>query len=605
MADHDLRFSAPRDTSPPYDLVFGGSSSGGGGIGVTISATLPAPTLTCELMHDNAVFRGIANGPTSGWQDGTITSAGTRTGMQDAQAVPSGAATTWGSTQPAENDYRTVMQHGIPVTGTTDTAWQEAVRVSDDTATAFRDLARTRAALDTIWQEAEKVRGDVLALWQDGIRSRRQSTATGWGAATPLHKSRTAPAGSGVPLFHARSTEWEEAMKPPPGYWNGTPIQPPVDPPCYTPPPGGAVPLLFRYMQDGSTNLLFICRSSEGGATVIIPPRRAYIVLNDVRLVRVDGSIELPAISLALNIDADSWTFGFSAVLPRESLDDVMPASLGAPVEIDAEINGEHYRLLVESITRDRQFASTRISVSGRGISAWLADPYSPTLSFLNTEARTAQQLMGDVLTTNGASLGWTVDWQIDDWLVPGGAWSHQGSYMRALTTIAEAAGAYIQPHPNTKVLRVLPRYPVKPWEWGTATPDIELPSAVVTRESIRWEESPAYNAVYVTGTQAGIVGQVKRTGSAGDVIAPMVSDPLITQPAAARQRGIAVLGKTGRIATVGLSLPVLPATGVILPGKTVRYVDGSDARIGVVRSASVDAALPSVRQTIEVECSA
>ena len=37
------------------------------------------------------------------------------------------------------------------------------------------------------------------------------------------------------------------------------------------------------------------------------------------------------------------------------------------------------------------------------------------------------------------------------------------------------------------------------------------------------------------------------RAGTAGDVLAPMVVDALITQAAAARQRGIAVLADTGR----------------------------------------------------------
>lgn len=604
MANVDLRFSEARDTSPPYDLVFGGGSSGGSDVELVVVATLPPPVLSCTLQHDNAVFRGVASDAASGWQNGGAVSAFARERMQDGTATPVGTVASWGSTLHAENDYRTVVQHGVPVSGKTEAGWQDGVSVTQGTSSTFRDLARTRAAVAEMWQEAQRVRHDVHALWQDALRTRRQATNTSWGAAAPLRKGTTAPAGSAKPTSTGRSAEWEEAMKPPPGYWS-IPIDPPVEPPCYTPPPGGAVPLLFRYMQDGSPHLVFICRSSEGGATVIIPPRRTYIVLNDVRLYRVDGNVELPAISLSLNIDADSWTFGFTASLPASALDAVMPSSLGAPVELDAEINGEHFRLLAENINRDRQFASTRISVSGRGISAWLADPYSPALSFYNTEMRTAQQLMNDALTTNGASLGWTVDWQIDDWLVPAGVWSQQGSYMRALTAIAEAAGAYVQPHPSAKTLHVKHRYPVAPWGWSSATPDIELPTAAVTRESIRWDEQPAYNAVFATGAQSGVIGHVKRTGTAGDVIAPMVSDPLITQAVAARQRGISVLGKAGRTATVGLSLPVLPATGVILPGKLIRYVDGGTERMGISRSVSVDASLPSVRQTIEVECHA
>ena len=95
---------------------------------------------------------------------------------------------------------------------------------------------------------------------------------------------------------------------------------------------------------------------------------------------------------------------------------------------------------------------------------------------------------------------------------------------------------------------------------------------------------------------------EIKRAGTAGDILAPMVADPLTTHSNAARQRGIAVLSDTGRKAMLTLKLPVLPETGVIRPGKFVRYVDGATVRVGLVRSVTVDTAWPEVWQTIGVE---
>ena len=43
------------------------------------------------------------------------------------------------------------------------------------------------------------------------------------------------------------------------------------------------------------------------------------------------------------------------------------------------------------------------------------------------------------------------------------------------------------------------------------------------------------------------MLAQVTRAGTAGDVLAPMVVDALITQAAAAGQRNIAVLADIGR----------------------------------------------------------
>ena len=114
--------------------------------------------------------------------------------------------------------------------------------------------------------------------------------------------------------------------------------------------------------------------------------------------------------------------------------------------------------------------------------------------------------------------------------------------------------------------------YPVAPWEWNTVTPDFVLPVDAVARESLRWVEKPGNNRVFVSGQDVSVLGQVSRAGTAGDVLAPMVVDALITEAAAARQRGISVLADTGQQIEVTLRLPVLAETGIIEPGAFVEY---------------------------------
>jgi hypothetical protein len=128
------------------------------------------------------------------------------------------------------------------------------------------------------------------------------------------------------------------------------------------------------------------------------------------------------------------------------------------------------------------------------------------------------------------------------------------------------------------------------------------LPVDAVSRESLRWVDKPAYTRVFVSGQDVGVVGQVTRAGTAGDILAPMVVDPLITEAAAARQRGVAVLADTGRQIEVSLRLPVLAETGVIEPGAFVEYQDGTVSRLGLVRSTRVEAGLPDVWQTLGVQ---
>lgn len=338
--------------------------------------------------------------------------------------------------------------------------------------------------------------------------------------------------------------------------------------------------------------------------TLITPILRSYLVLNEVTLLRTSNSLSLPVLALSLSADAESWTYTWSATLPGDRLDDVLPASPGAPIEFTATFNGWPHRLLAEKISLDRSHSKTRIALSGRGLAAQLSAPYAASEARHNTAARTAQQLCADALLQNGVPLDWAVVWNLTDWLVPAGAWVTLGTPIDAIDAIAKAAGGYLRPDPNTKTLHIEPRYPIAPWDWPTATPDYQLPAAATTKVAIEWRENPAYNAVYVAGSGAGaILAYVKRTGTAGDRVAPMVTDALITHANAARQRGLSILGSAGSGQTLTLETPVLEAIGIYPVGSLLRFVDGASTRLGLVRGVTVSANLPKVRQTLEVEC--
>lgn len=335
------------------------------------------------------------------------------------------------------------------------------------------------------------------------------------------------------------------------------------------------------------------------GETTVIPSRRSYAVINASHLLRVSDNAVIPARSMSIQIEDGSTMWRFSASVPASALAFVQPTA-GVPVELEVTVNGYAWRMLVTGLGRDRQFGSGWLRVEGRGLTATLAAPFAASRSVVVDEARTAAQLADLVLTDNGVPIGWTVDWGITDWLVPG--WVFNGTYIDGLSAIASAAGAYLLPDPVLQEIKVLPSYPVPPWEWGDVTPDVELPVAVVTREGIEWSDRPGYNGVYVMGTTAGVQALVKRTGTAADLQAQPVVDALITHVDAARQRGIAILSDTGRRADVSLRLPVLEETGVIGRGAFVRYVDGSDSLLGIVRSVQIEATHGTAWQTIGVE---
>jgi hypothetical protein len=335
--------------------------------------------------------------------------------------------------------------------------------------------------------------------------------------------------------------------------------------------------------------------------TIVVPVRRVYMIVNSAALRRLSDSLPLSVLDMSVQIDVDSWAWSLSANLAAADYANVSPTVGGAPQEVEAEINGWLFRFVVEHVTRTRKFGQHAVRISGRSLSAWLAAPYALPSTHSSAVDRTAQQLADDALLYTG----WTLDWQITDWLVTAGAWSHQGAPIEAVTRIAEAAGAVVQTDPTLQVLSILPRYPLMPWEWAAGVPDVSVPPGILTEDSTELRERPGFNAVYVSGQTQGIIGHVKRTGTAGDIIAPMITDPLTTHADAARQRGRSVLGDTGRQHRVTITLPLTVDTDLLTPGQLIAVTEGAGWR-GMTRGLTVTARREGetlrVRQSVEIE---
>lgn len=646
-----LLFEDPAPAST--DLVFGEGAAPGGETGdttnVTLTGTLPAPSfdafigetvevelaatlpgitfvssvrpsvpvgadglmpglvMSVEVRYATNTARPTVGQTTTDWQETDFTHTGATTGQQDSTPHPTGWNTPW----QLGADSRSELHHPLPDVFQRayegwNTDFQQATHIENERGFDHQNGDRTlRLAINDAYEAAARLRHSRDFLHEDGDRTKRGTIISWWQVAQPFKPlGQDNRMSTGVPFSEDWWTRFQDAMRPVPGL-SYPPVTPPPQPgfTCYD--PNGD--LLFETPWSAGTNLVFFCADGtlpppppgpEG--PVVVPVKRVYIVLNTTSLRRVSDNALVPTISMSLSLDVDSWSWSFSASLPGVAQALVEPTT--GPVELKAMVNGTEFRVLAESVSRERVFGQTSIRVSGRGRNAVLDAPYVPSLTFGNTSSRTAQQLMGDVLTFNGVPLGWAVNWELTDWVVPAGVFNHQGSYISALNAIVGAAGGYLLPHPSAMSFTVKHRYPTAPWAWGSVTPDFELPAAVTSRESLEWREKPVYNRVYVSGQQNGILGRVTRTTTDGALLAPMVVDPLITAVDAARQRGRAILSDTGRQIGVGLRLPVLAETGVIQPGAFVEYVDGGTTRLGLVRGTSLEIGHPDVWQTLEVE---
>ncbi|WFM72970.1 hypothetical protein [Halomonas sp. CKK8] len=427
---------------------------------------------------------------------------------------------------------------------------------------------------------------DILArqwndTWQPG-----QWWPVGWRG--PFEQTTQPPPGTS-PLPPGPEEPEEPGFPPLPDFYRGSP-----DLNFCAPIP--EAPYVLTFGEDP-------CAPLDPDAPIVAPIQRTYLVSNSASLTLVATGQALAASAISAAIDADSWAWELRATVHgAESVAAIRDAT--QPMEIEATLNGHTWRGVLDSWSRNRQFGEVpTITLSARSLAAFLAAPHAAPRSYTETQTRTAQQLAEQELP-----LGWTLDWQIDDWLVEPEAWHYTNrTPIEAITAIASAAGAVVQAHPSQPRLIIAPRYAAPHWAWGGATPDVTLPLDVLTRLGSEVRSSEALNGIYVSGETTGVLALVKRTGTAAGRLGEMVVDPLVTRQAPARGRGIAVLSASGAQTRESLALPLsADIAGLLETGQLVRVdPDGDDWR-GLVRAVSLNAQLQgdalTIDQSVELE---
>lgn len=628
MADSDLVFGLPYDPTLPARLVFGadgdappmpdgrlairgrlpglrGRARVAIARGVSVRGRLPGLRGALAVRYASDTQRPLVNDTTSAFQDAQPVRDGLRTRFDEADVLRVIARARYQQAKPLAAAHRARWSDTVRLRTAIKSRFQEAQRLATPPARfVFQQAVRRAAFLTAAEQHATKLATAPLRTrFQETLRDRRNLAAVRFQEALAQSRVWSMHEGPAVALYRGWRGRYQEAMRPPIGIW--TRPQPPLPEPCYVP----TLPahLVFSDLWTGSPNLLFVCDrhepDPEPGETIVVPVKEVYLTINSAYLLRLDNGYFIPTLGMNMSLDVDSWTWSFSASIPASAEAALKRNSNGGPVVVQATINDVPYRFVIERMGRERTFNSAQLRVQGRGLPAELDAPNAPVMSFGNSQARTARQLLDDILTFNGVPIGWTIGaFDPLDWSVPAGAFSHVGTYISALNAVAGAVGAYIQPHNTDRELDVRMRYPVPSWQWGGVTPQFELPAAVTTSEGFDWEDKAVYNRVFVSGQQGGVLGQYTRAGTAGDLVASAVVDPLITHADAARQRGRTILSDTGSVATISLRLPVLAETGIIKPGNFVHYTESGKRHIGLTRGVNVDVSLPTIYQTLTVE---
>ncbi|MCL7938839.1 hypothetical protein M8009_00790 [Halomonas sp. ATCH28] len=571
-----------------------------------VQATLPKTVAVVALSTDINVHRDPSHLAASGYQRAATLAAVTGDGYRQSKQRRQQTATRYQHADPARLATSAPARQLSRLDALRRGVQQQAAPLSHTAAWRYQllpPLDRFRRVREQQGVSAWAVQG-VLGRFLPHLR-------TGWGLAyQETERILARHWGSDWQFGEFRPLDvhgpYEQAIDPPPGV--SVPPRPPEPP---EEPGWPELPAFFR----GSSDLNFCQRLPVGtaldvgvdpcdpDAPIVAPIQRTYLVSNSASLTLVATGQALEASAISVAIDADSWAWELRATLLGEaSLKAVRDAV--QPVEVEAEINGHTWRGVLDGWSRDRQWGSLpTATLSARSLAAYLGAPHAQPRSYAETQTRTAQQLAEQELP-----LGWTLDWQIDDWLIEPEAWHYTNrTPIEAITAIATAAGAVVQAHPSEPRLIIAPRYAAPHWAWAGETPDVTLPLDLLTRLGSEYRPSEPLNGVYVSGETTGVLALVKRTGTAADRQGEMIVDPLITRQAPARGRGIAVLSASGEQTRESLALPVATdIAGLLATGQLVRIdPDGNDWR-GLVRAVSVSARLNNdalvVEQTAELE---
>lgn len=345
----------------------------------------------------------------------------------------------------------------------------------------------------------------------------------------------------------------------------------------------------------------------EPGQPIIIPIQRAYLMLHDVSVVRIADNIAIPAQNLSLSLDADSVAWSWQGTLIGPDVADAVRADAnGNPVQLAISIDGYVFQVLVEDWSEDRTHGKRSVSAKGRGLSAQLATPYQLASSGINAGAMTMQQLLNAHLPIGSP---WTIVWAAGtpDWLVPDGAWSWSSqSPLAAIYAAANSVGLVVRPDIATQTLNIQPRYPVLPWAFSGASPDIVVPDAAILSLGRRNVPPSQANAAFVAGGNVGgVLARVYRDGTAGDKSLAAVQHPLITHTDAARLLGSRLLAAQSEQPDVRtLQIPLDGTTfGLAQIGQLLEATIGATTSRGLVNAVQIDAQRTdravTVRQTL------
>lgn len=320
---------------------------------------------------------------------------------------------------------------------------------------------------------------------------------------------------------------------------------------CDIRPPSSRLPLKLNRkrgrLSSSALPLPLMCWNHQ--SPEFIPDLRSYIVLNTVTA--TIGGIVIDPIDFDFKCDMAGycWQGGINITDGQyQKIRVKLDVERGDEPVVTVNVNGALYSFIAEDITRNRKFANYTYNLSGRSITARLGADYAHAQGGINgvdggmiNQGLYASQIVQMQLANTGISLD---KWEVTDWLIPANSYSVAGKTpLAVIGDIAKACGGFVYSDPVLPKLSIFPRWRKSAWELATATPDLVVPTGVMSSISDKKRVNPRYNTVYLIGSHSA---NIYRDLQGRDRQAPIDSNVLYTDRDCVVAQGQAILSDSG-----------------------------------------------------------
>lgn len=479
--------------------------------------------------------------------------------------------------------------------------YKEAHKVLWAFSTFWGSYSKQANTAQAFWKTAVKVNGLLSEnYWLNSDKYSGQSSNF-WSEAVVVYQNSRGDWGNGTALdYHGRAlfeeakqltsfkfiVNWGKGLSQN-NYGNvvwgfaelpggcGSSVRPPYRPP-YIPDDGSktvTIDLVFCKAPNNKNPIDLIfgdeCGKEENQHT--IDDKKVYIVKNDIKIFRTDSGNFIQAFSVEISANRQDYLWSGTLSLPYSELEKIADKP-----EIEININQYKFIVDVNEINIKKAFNSKVIELSVFSTTQRLNTIKAHKIGIdMSSNAIMSAQLHRDDLVTGFEFVNSDVDW-----IVPANLIEYdEANALDIISQFGVATNDTVVSHAYEKKMLMKPKYPM-------GEPIYSLPSAKLFECSEAEVKGNTFNAIVVSGENVGITAVIRKDGSAGEKIAPMIINRLITAEEAARRTGFNNIYNTADIAsTIDVVAPLYPEAPQLYPSDMVRI----DNDIGWIDSVSIN----------------